>query len=133
MAIANLGRIFRVAVRNKTAATTSPTKNATKSTADCSVMQYLYSHQAPRAEVRPSKEMAAAKKRARLPGLEQCRDALGPSGAWPPGRQVPIPQLTSRALQQMQPRPRIARCAGALSGYDAQESHGPGHSNLVHS
>src|SRR5437588_10463899 len=105
MAIADLGRIFRVAALNKTAATTRPTKNAIKSTADCCVMQYLYSHQVPRADVRPSKKMAAAKRRARLPGLEQCRNALGPSGAWPPGRQVPIPQLTSRALQKMQPRP----------------------------
>src|SRR5438046_3297040 len=105
MAIAALGRIFRVAVPNKTAATTSPPKNGIKSNADCCVTQYLYSHQAPRADVRPSKKMAAAKRRARLPGLEQCRNALGPSGAWPPGRQVPTPQLTSRALQQMQPRP----------------------------
>src|SRR5207249_11588049 len=104
MTIADLGRTFRLAVPNRTAATTSPAKNAIKSTADC-VMQYLYSDQAPRADVRPSKKMAAAKRRARLPGLEQCRNALGPSGAWPPGRQVPIPQLTSRALQQMQPRP----------------------------
>src|SRR5947208_16695845 len=101
MAIADLGRIFRVAALNNTAATTRPTKNAIKSTADCCVMQYLYSHQAPRADVRPSKKMAAAKRRARLPGLEQCRNALGPSGAWPPGRQVPIPQLTSRPLPQM--------------------------------
>src|SRR6202048_5261995 len=104
MAIANLGRIFRVEVRNKTAATTSPTKNATKSTTDCSVMQYLYSHQGPRADIRPSKEMAAAKRRARLPGLEQCRNALGPPGAWSPGTRVPIQQTTSRVLQQMQPR-----------------------------
>src|SRR6266478_4035843 len=105
MIIADLGRTFRLAVPNKTAATTSPAKNATKSTADCCVMRYLYSGQAPRADVRPSKKMAAAKRRARLPGLEQCRNAVGPSGAWPPGRQVPIPQWTSRALQQMQPRP----------------------------
>src|SRR5215469_9277972 len=104
MAIADLGRIFRVAALNKTAATTSPTKNAIKSTADCSVMQYLYSHQAPRAHIRPSKKMAAAKRRARLPGLGKCRNALGPPGAWPPGRLVPIPQMTSRVLQQMQPR-----------------------------
>src|SRR5438477_722179 len=104
MTIADLGRAFRLAVPNKTAATTSPAKNAIKSTADCCVMQYLYSAQAPRADVRPSKEMAAAKRRARLPGLEQYRNALGPSGAWRPGRQVPIPQMTSRVLQQMQPR-----------------------------
>src|SRR5947207_7399601 len=108
MTIADLGRTFRLAVPKKTAATTSAAKNAIKSTADCCVMHYLYSHQvfsrAPRADVRPSKKMAAAKRRARLPGLEQCRNALGPSGAWPAGRQVPIPQLTSRALQQMQPR-----------------------------
>src|SRR5271169_4477788 len=77
MTIADLGRTFRLAVPNKTAATTSPAKNAIKSTADCCVMQYLYSHQAPRADVRPSKKMAAAKRRARLPGLEQCRNALG--------------------------------------------------------
>src|SRR5712672_4792793 len=105
MTIADLGRTFRLAVPNKTAATTSPAKNAIKSTADCCVMQYLYSPQAPRADVRPRTKMAAAKRRARLPGLEQCRNALGPPGAWPPGRQVPSPQLTSRALQQMQPRP----------------------------
>src|ERR1700688_5212326 len=105
MTIADLGRTFRLAVPNKTAATTNPAKNAIKSTADCSFMRYLYSHQAPRADVRRRKKMAAAKRRARLPGLEQCRNALGPSGAWPPGRQVPIPQLTSRALQQMQSRP----------------------------
>src|SRR3954468_5123121 len=105
MTIENLGRTFRLTVPNKTAATTSPAKNAIKSTADCCVMQYLYSHQAPRADVRPSKKMAAAKRRARLPGLEQCRNTLEPSGAWPPDRQVPIPQLTLRALQQMQPRP----------------------------
>src|SRR5437868_12605186 len=104
MAIADLGRIFRVAALNKTAATTRPTKNAIKSTADCCVMQYLYSHQAPRADVRPSKKMAAAKRPARLPGLEQCRNALGPSGAWPPGTRVPIRQMTARVLQQMQPR-----------------------------
>src|SRR5207248_10243255 len=104
MAIADLGRIFRVAALNKTAATTSPTKNAVKSTADCCVMQYLYSHQAPRAYIRPHKEMAAAKRRARPPGFEHCRNALGPSGTWPPDTRVPIPQLTSRALQQMQPR-----------------------------
>src|SRR5438477_12337731 len=104
MTIAELGRTFRLAVPNKTAAATSPAKNAIKSTADCCVMPYLYSHQAPpRADVRPRKKMAAAKKRAHLPGLEQCRNALGPSGAWPPGRQVPIPQWTSRALQQRQP------------------------------
>src|ERR1700733_9898010 len=105
MTIADLGRTFRLAVPNKTAATTSPARNAIKSTADCCVMQYLYSHQAPRADVRPSKKMAAAKRRARRLGLEQCRKSLGPSGAWPPDRQVPIPQLTSRALKQMQPRP----------------------------
>src|SRR5258706_3038361 len=104
MTIADLGRTFRLAVLNKIAATTSPAKNAIKSTADCCVMQYLYSPQAPRADVRPSTKMAAAKRRARLPGLEQCRNALGPSRAWPPGRQVRIPQLTSRALQLMQPR-----------------------------
>jgi hypothetical protein len=34
MTIANLGRIFRVAALNKTAATTSPNKNAIKSTVD---------------------------------------------------------------------------------------------------
>src|SRR5258708_38989843 len=122
MTIADLGRTFRLAVPNKTAATTSPAKNAIKSTADCCVMRYLYSHQAPRADVRPSKKMAAAKRRVRLPGLEQCRNAVGPPAAWPPGRQVPIPQLTSRALQQMQPIPSIARVAGALSRYDEQES-----------
>src|SRR5207245_945748 len=66
MTIADLGRTFRLAVPNRTAATTSPAKNAIKSTADCCVMQYLYSHQAPRADVRPSKKMAAAKRRARL-------------------------------------------------------------------
>src|ERR1700690_344614 len=104
MTIADLGRTLRLAVPNKTAATTSPAKNAIKSTADCCVMQYLYSHQAPRADVRPSKEMAAAKRRARLPGLEQCRNALGPSGAWPPGTRVPIRQMTSRVLHQTQPR-----------------------------
>src|SRR5215471_14709287 len=103
MAIADLGRIFRVAALNKTAATTSPTKNAIKSTADCCVMQYLYSHQAPRAYIRPSKKMAAAKRRARLPGLEQCQNALGPPSAWSPGTRVPIRQMTSRVLQQMQP------------------------------
>src|SRR5437899_11950495 len=105
MTIADLGRTFRLAVPNKTAATTSPAKNAIKSTADCCVMQYLYSRQAPRADVRPRKKMAAAKRRARLPGLEQCRNALGPSGAWSLGSQVPTPQWTSRALQQLQPRP----------------------------
>src|ERR1700758_5694101 len=105
MTIEDLGRTFRLAVPNKTAATTIPAKNAIKSTADCCVMQYLYSHQAPLADVRPSKKMAAAKRRVRLPGLEQCRNALGPSGAWPPGRRGPTPQLTWRALQQMQPRP----------------------------
>src|SRR5215469_16054438 len=104
MAIADLGRIFRVAALNKTAATTSPTKNAIKSTADCCVMQYLYSHQAPRAYIRPSKKMAVARRRARLPGLEHCRDALGPPGIWPPDTRVPIPQRTSKALQRMQPR-----------------------------
>src|SRR5262245_11567619 len=104
MAIADLGRIFRFAVPNKTAATTSPAKNAVKSTADCCVMQYLYPHQAPRAEIRPSKKMAAAKRRARLPGLEHCLNALGPPGTWPPGTRVPIRQTTSRVLQQMQPR-----------------------------
>src|SRR5690242_18312989 len=105
MTIAGLGRTFRLAVPSKTAATTSPARNAIKSTADCCVMQYLDSRQAPRAGVRPSKKMAAAKRPARLPGLEQRQNALGPPGAWPPGRQVPIPQLTSRALQQMQPGP----------------------------
>src|SRR5271168_2480946 len=105
MTIADLGRTFRLAVPNKTAATTSPARNAIKSTADCCVMQYLYSHQAPRADTRPRKKMAAAKTRARLLGLEHRRNTSGPSGAWPPGRQVPIRQLTSRALQQMQPRP----------------------------
>src|SRR6516164_3411748 len=104
MAIADLGRIFRLAVPNKTPATTSPPKNGIKSNADCCVMQYLYSHHAPRADIRPSKKMAAAKRGARLPGLEQCRNSLGPPGAWPPGTPVPIPQMTSRALQQMQPR-----------------------------
>src|SRR5579864_8288794 len=131
MTIADLGRTFRLAVPNKTAATTSPAKNAIKSTADCSVMQYLYSHQAPRADIRPSKKMAVAKIRARLPGLEQCQNALGPPGVRPPGTRVPIRQMTSRVLQQMQPRSSIARCAVALSRCDAQESHGPGHSNLV--
>ena len=129
MAMAGLGRTFRLAVPNKTAATTSPARNAIKSTADCCVMQYLSSHQSPRADVRPRKKMAAAKRRARLPGLAQCRNALGPSGAWPPGRQVPIPQWTARAPQQMQSRPSIESCAGALSRYDAQESQAPGHSN----
>src|SRR5580692_6449192 len=104
MAIADLGRIFRVAVPNKTAATTSPHKNAIKSTADCSVIQCLYSHQARRADIRPSKKMAAAKRRARLPGLEQCQNALGPPGARRSGTGVPIRQMTSRVLQQMQPR-----------------------------
>src|SRR5215471_2575812 len=104
MAIAALGRIFRVAALNKTAATTSPTKNAIKSTADCCVMQYLYSHHAPRAYIRPSKKMAAAKRRVRPPELEHCRNALGPPGTWPPDTRVPIPQLTSRELQRMQPR-----------------------------
>src|SRR3954471_15865240 len=104
MTSAALGRIFRVAVLNKTAATTSPTKNAIKSTADCCVMQYLYSYQALRADIRPHKEMAAAKRRARLPGLEHFRNALRPSGTWPLDTRVPIPQLTSRALQRMQPR-----------------------------
>src|SRR5579863_5482836 len=105
MTIADLGRTFRLAVPNKTAATTSPAKNAIKSTADCCVMQLtLYSHQAPRAGIRPSKKMAAAKRRARLPGLEQCQDALGAPGAWPSGTRVPIRQMTSRLLQQMQPR-----------------------------
>src|ERR1700747_2316537 len=103
MTIADRGRIFRFAVPNKTAATTSPAKNAIKSTADCCVMQYLYSHQAPLADVRRSKQMAAAKRRIRLPGLEQRREILGPSGAWLTGRQVPIRQRTSRVLQQMQP------------------------------
>src|SRR5437588_2803716 len=119
MAIADLGRIFRVAALNKTAATTSPTKNAIKSTADCCVMQYLYSHQAPRAYIRPSKKMAAAKRRARLPGVEHCRNALGPE-TWPPDTRVPIPQLTSRALKRMQPSSCIARCAVALCRSDAQ-------------
>src|SRR6516165_3925011 len=104
MAIADLGRIFRVVALNKTAATTSPTKNAIKRTADCCVMQCLGSYQAPRADIRPSKKMAAAKRRARLPGLEQCQNALGPPGAWPSGTRVPIRQMTSRVLQQMQPR-----------------------------
>src|SRR6202142_904859 len=104
MTVADLGRTFRLAVPNKTTATTSPAKNAIKSTADCCVMQYLYSHQAPRADVRPSKKMAAAKRRARLPGLEQSQNALGPPGAWPPDTRVPIRQLTSRVLQQTQPR-----------------------------
>src|SRR5215813_10879472 len=104
MAIADLGRIFRVAALNKIAATASPAKNAIKSTADCCVMQYLYSYQAPRAYIRPSKKMAAAKRRARLPVLEHCRNALGPPGTWPPDTRVPIPQMTSRVLQQMQPR-----------------------------
>src|SRR5258708_30938373 len=110
MTIADLGRIFRVAVANKTAATTSPAKNAIKSTADCCVMQYLYSHDAPREDIRPSKKMAAAKRRARLPGLEPCQNALGPPGALPSGTRVPMRQMTSRELQQMQPRSRIARC-----------------------
>src|SRR5437870_12387542 len=101
MTIAELGRTFRLAVPNKTAATTSPAKNAIKSTADCCVMPYLYSRQAQRADVRPSNKMAAAKRRARLPGLEQCRNALGPSGAWPPGSHVLIPELTSSSLQQL--------------------------------
>src|SRR5256885_2286397 len=105
MTIADLGRTFRLAVPNKTAATTSPAKNATKSTADCCVMRYLYSYEAQRADIRPSKKMAAAKRRAGLPGFEQCQNALGPPGARPSGTRVPIPQLTSRALQQMQPRP----------------------------
>src|SRR5205823_1793500 len=122
MTIADLGRTFRLAVPNKTAATTSPAKNAIKSTADCCVMQYLYSHQAPRAYKRPSKKMAAAKRRARLPGFEHCRNALGPE-TWPPDTRVPIPQLTSRALQRMQSRSCIARCAFALCRRDAQESH----------
>src|SRR5580700_4369359 len=104
MAIADLGRIFRVAVPNKTAATTSPAKNAIKSTADCCVMQCLYSHEEPRADIRLNKKMAAAKRRARLPGLEQCQNALGPPVAWPSGTPVPIRQMTSRVLQQMQPR-----------------------------
>ena len=43
MIMANLGRRFRLAVPNKGAATTSPAKNAIKSTADCCVMQYLSS------------------------------------------------------------------------------------------
>src|SRR5437588_3705972 len=104
MTIADLGRTFRLAVPNKTAATTSPAKNAIKSTADCCVMQYPYSHYAPRVDIRPSKKMAAAKRRARLPGLEQCQNALGPPCAWPSGTRVPIRQMTSRVLQQMQPR-----------------------------
>src|SRR6185312_144752 len=104
MAIADLGRILRLAVPNKTAATTIPTRNAIKSTADCCVMQYLYSHRAPRAYIRPSKKMAAARRRARLPGLEHCRNALEPPGTWPADTRVPIPQLTWRALQRMQPR-----------------------------
>src|SRR6478609_10504962 len=104
MAIAALGRTFRVAALNKPAATTSPTKNAIKSTADCCVMQHLYSHQALRADIRPHKEMAAAKRRARQPGLEPRQNALRPSGTWPPDTRVPIRQVTSRALQQMQPR-----------------------------
>src|SRR6266699_3003658 len=104
MAIANLGRIFRVAARNKTAATTSPNKNATKSTADCSVMQYLYSHRGPPADVRRHKKMAAAKKREHLSGLEQCQNSLCVPCAWPSGTRVPIRQMTSRVLQRMQPR-----------------------------
>src|SRR5437899_13065364 len=99
MTIAELGRTFRLAVPNKTAANRSPAKNAIKSTADCCVMPYLDSPQPPRADVRPSKNRAAAKRRARLPGLEQCRNALGPSVAWRTGRQVLIPQWKSRALQ----------------------------------
>src|SRR5579864_7809814 len=105
MTIADLGRTFRLAVPNNTAATTSPAKNAIKSTADCCVMQHLYSDQAPRADVRPRKKMEAAKRRARLPGLEQYRNSLEPSEVWPPGRQAPIPQLTSSVLQQMRPTP----------------------------
>src|SRR5205807_9358139 len=101
--IAALGRIFRVAVPNKTAATTSPAKNGIKSNAACCVMQYLYSHHAPQADIMLSKKMAAAKRRARLPGLEQCQNALGPPDAWPSGTPVPIRQMTSRVLQQMQP------------------------------
>src|SRR6185312_7940826 len=104
MAIADLGRTFRLAVPNKTAATTSPVRNAIKSTADCCVMQYLDSDQAPQADIRPRKKMAAAKRRARLPALEQCQNALGPPGAWSPGTRVPIRQMTSRVLRQMQPR-----------------------------
>src|SRR6185437_5406879 len=104
MAITALGRIFRVAALNKAAATTIPTKNAIKSTADCCVMQFLYSPHAPRADIRPSKEMAAARRRGRQPGLEHCRNALGPPEPWPPDTRVPIPQLTSRVLQRMQPR-----------------------------
>src|SRR5215470_12649088 len=104
MAIADLGRIFRLAVPNKTAATTSPAKNAIKSTADCCVMQYLFSHHAPPADIRPSKKMAEAKRRVRLPGLEQCRNALGPPGTWPPDIREPTRQMTLRALQRVQPR-----------------------------
>src|SRR5271168_3925519 len=104
MAIADLGRIFRVAVPNKTAAATSPPKNGIKSNADSCVMQYLYSHHAPRADIRPSKKMAAAKRRAHLPGLEQCQNALGPPGPWPSGTRVPIRRMTSTVLQHMQPR-----------------------------
>src|SRR5579863_9932778 len=108
MTIADLGRTFRLAVPNKTAATTSPAKNAIKSTADCCVMQYLYFHQAPRADIRPRKKMAAAKRRARLPGLERCQNALGPPGAWSSGTRVPIRQTTWRVLQRMLPRPWLA-------------------------
>src|SRR2546428_8889669 len=100
MTIAALGRIFRVAVPNRTAATTSQPKNGIKSNADCCVMQYLYSHRAPREDIRPSKKIAAAKRRARLPGLEQCQNALGPPGAWPSRTRVPIRQMPSRVLQQ---------------------------------
>ena len=69
MIIADLGRTFRLAVPNTTAATASPARNATKSTADSSVMQYLSSHHEPRADLRPRTKMAAAKRRARLPDL----------------------------------------------------------------
>src|SRR5215831_5312148 len=103
MPIADRGRIFRLAVPNKTAATTIPAKNAIESTADCCVMQYLYSHRAQRADIRPRKEMAAARRQAPLPGFEQRQNALGPPGALPSDTRMPIRQMTSRGRQQMQP------------------------------
>src|SRR5438067_1197921 len=104
MAIADLGRIFRVAVRNKKATTATPPRNGIKSNADCCVMQCLDSYQEPRADIGPSKKMAAAKRSVRLPGVEQCQNVLGPPGAWSPDTRVPIRQMTSRVLQRMQPR-----------------------------
>src|SRR5262249_56736947 len=98
MAIADLGRIFRLAVPNKTAATTSPPKNGIKSNADCCVMQCLYSHQDPRADLRPSKKMAAATRRARQHALEQCQHELGAPGAQSAGTRVPWRHMLSTLL-----------------------------------